>query len=337
MKVSFFAHWDAPTAVEAARACERHGVDGFWVDESLWQLAALPIASACAQATERIGIGIGILTPYMMHPTYFAMHHATLAELSKGRSTIALAAGVESWLGQVGIPQRYPRTAVKEAIEVTRSMLAGGPTTYAGKVLDVRDVEMGFRADEYPAPLLWGAMGPRSIETAGEVADGWLISVMEPLASVQRGMERLRAGAAKAGRDVDDLNVIQYFVFACDDDSATARSQAKSLIDHIARVEFDYFVGQESFVDAFTANLEGITTADYVAIMQRLAAGASPDDAIPDRLVEQVAIAGTPEECAAQLRRYEEAGVTEAALKPAVLDLERIPRVIGEQIKPLLA
>jgi len=214
-------------------------------------------------------------------------------------------------------------------------MLAGGSTTYEGKQFSARDVHMGFEVP-YQTPLLWGAMGERTVETCGEVADGWLISVMEPAAYVKRGMERLRAGAANAGRDVTDLEVVQYFVFACDEDSAVARSQAKALIDNIAHVEFDYFVGQESFVEAFTADLEGISTDDYVAIMGQLADGVHPDKAIPDELVDQVAIAGTPAECAAQLRRYEDLGVTEAALKPAVLDLGRIPRVIGEEIKPLL-
>jgi 5,10-methylenetetrahydromethanopterin reductase len=336
MKLSLFAHWDAKTNLEAARTWERPGVDGIWIDESLFHLGALTLASAMASVTERLRIGIGIVTARTAHPSYLAMHLGTLAELSSGRVVLGLGSGVDYCVQQMGLETKLPRTAVLEAIEITRALVAGETVTYQGKVFSADQVRLDFE-QRYAAPVLWGAMGDRSIQSCGEVADGWIISIMEPASYVERGVETLRSAARAAGRSTEDLDVVQFQVFACDDDAAVARIQAKELIDKIARLEFGYFVGMEEFVDAFVADLEGISRDDYLKIMQRLADGAAPAEAIPDELVEQISIVGDPDECAAQLRRFELLGVTEVALKPASGDLALVAAQVGDEIAPRLS
>ena len=326
----------APAVVEAAKACEEHGVDSMWHDESLWYRGTLSMLSACAVATERLRLGGASINPYVIHPTYLAMQYGTLAEISQGRAVVGVGAGVESWVEQLGIPWSLPRTSVKEAIEIIGSVLANKKTTYHGKAFSVTDVELGFASNQ-PTPVYWGAMGDRSIEAAGEVADGWVLSVMEPPNYVQRGLGLLGTGAAKSRRAVSDFDIVQYQLFACGDDSAKARSEAKELIATIFRLEFGFCVGQDSMMDALSADLDGISKQDYARIMQRLADGVSPDAAIPDLLLEQTAIAGDPDECAQQLHRFGTLGVTESALQPPRIDAERYARIIGEEIKPRLA
>lgn len=332
----YMARTDGPSLIKVAQRAEQHGVDSLWHDESLWYRGTISLLAACAANTERLRLGVASVNPFVVHPTYFAMMYGTLADISAGRAVAGIGSGVESWLEQLGIPHRLPRTAVKEAIEIARSLLDGKATTYNGKMFTVDDVALA-PPPKNATPLYWGAMGDRSIETCGAVADGWVVSAMESPTYVARGMELLGAGAASAGRDVNALDVVQYHVFACDEDSATARSQAKDLIALLFRLEFDFCVGQESLMNALSADLEGITTDDYIRMMQRLSDGVDPDTAIPDELVAQTAIAGTPAECAEQIRRFGDIGVTEMGLLPAVFDIDVTPHVIGEQIKPLLA
>lgn len=331
MKLSLATHWDVPTTLQAARTWDRPGIDGIWLDETLWYNAPLTMASACAAVTESLRIGIGIVTVGTSHPSYWAMHYGTFAELAGGRAILGLGSGVEGSLRRIGVETRLPRTAVKETIEIMRSVLSGAPTTYEGKRFSARDVQLGFDPG-VPTPLFWGAMGDRSIDTCGEVADGWIISIMEPAAYVDRGVQRLRTAAG--GRDVE---VVQFQMFACDDDSRVGRDRAKELIAEIVRDEFEYFVGTEEYVGMFAADLEGISEADYLGLMRRLADGGEPAKVLPDELVAQVAIAGDPAECAAQIKVFADLGVTEIALKPAGDDLERIAVAVAEQIAPELA
>lgn len=336
MKLSLFAHWDAATTLRSARVCDRPGIDGLWLDETLWQKGSLAMASACASVTERLRIGIGIVTATVADPTYLAMHYATLAEIAGGRAVLGLGSGVEYSLQKIGVDTRLPRTAVKEAIEIIRPLLAGETVTYAGKRFTANGVKLGFSPD-VKAPLFWGAMGNRTVESCGAVADGWLISIMEPVPYVERGVELLRKAARDAGRDPLALEVVQFHPFACDEDRELARREAKECIAQIAATEFDYFVDMEEYVDAFITDLEGISKADYIEVMRRLADGEAPALVVPDALVDQVAIAGTPDECAARIRQFEELGVTEVVLRPANSDLERFAHVVGDEIAPRLA
>lgn len=331
----YVARQDGPTVVQTARNCERYGVDSLWHDESLWYRGTISLLAACAATTERLRLGVASVNPYTAHPSHFAMQYATLADLSQGRAVAALGSGVESWISQLGMTWRLPRTSVKEAIEIARGLLNGDTVTYAGQVFTLDEVQMGA-PPHFRTPLFWGAMGDRSIETAGAVADGWVVSAMEPAGYVERGMAVLAEGAAAAGRDHRAMEVVQYQVFACDPDAAVAVAQAKDLIALLFRLEFDFCVGQESLMKALSADLDGISTADYARVMQRLADGVPPDTAIPDELVAQTAIAGTPEQCAEQLQRFEALGVTETGLLSATFHVEDTARLVGEQLKPLM-
>jgi 5,10-methylenetetrahydromethanopterin reductase len=336
MKLSIAAHWDPNTNLEAARAWDRPGVHGVWIDETLWLTGALPMAAAIAASTERIQVGIGILNAYTQHPTYVAMHYAALAEISQGRGVIGIGSGVDDTLIRSGIEQKMPRTAVKETIEIARAMFAGGKVNYKGKFYSATDIDPEFEVD-YPTPFYWGAMGDRSVGTAGEVADGWMISNLEPFPYVEKGMGLLRAGAEAAGRDPEGLEVIQYQVFACDEDSAKARAEAKKEFADVITVEFDLFRGIEEWIDIFAADLVDFSAADYLAMVERLRDGVPASEAVPDQLIEQISISGDPAECARQLRRFEEIGVTETVLKGSSLDFERIGQIVGGELAPLVA
>jgi 5,10-methylenetetrahydromethanopterin reductase len=338
MKVGMYiSRAEAPVLVEAAEALERHGVDSLWHDESLWRRGTTSMMAAVAVKTERIRLGIASLNPYIVNPTFIAMQYSVLAEISAGRTVVGIGAGVDSWTEQMGLKWRKPRSSVNDTIHIVRSMLAGEKTTYEGKSFQVKDVEPAFTLN-HKAPLFWGAMGDRSIENAGQIADGWVISVMEPPLYVERGMELLRAGAESAGRDARDLEVVQYQLFACDEDRSTARSEIRRLMAELFELEFEFCAGQDALMTALSTHLEGVSADDYRRMMEHLADGVSPDEAIPDEVVDQTAISGTPEDCAAQLRRFEELGVTEVGLlsRPGV-DLKRLAKIVGEELKPLVA
>ena len=86
-----------------ARAAEAAGFDQLWVSDDMFLRGVWPILSACAVATERIGLGTCIVNPYTIHPAEIAMQAAALDELSGGRFKLGLAAGAADFMGWAGV------------------------------------------------------------------------------------------------------------------------------------------------------------------------------------------------------------------------------------------
>lgn len=321
--------------VDGAIACEAHGLDSCWIVEDLWNRGAVPLAAACAMATSRITIGVGVVNPYTKHPTLFAMDYGALAELSAGRVILGIGASVQAWIEQMGLEYRLPRTSTKETIEIARTLLAGEVCDFNGRAFRTEGVKLGFPVSD-AAPMYIGAMGQRTVRTCGEIADGWVVSLLEPLGYIETAREWLREGAVAAGRDVDGIDIVQYFPFSCDADSRRAKDAVKPLMAIFMAGEFALYEQQPAVMTSLTSHLSGISPDEYRAVIVDLANGRDPVEAIPDVLVDELGIAGTPAECAAALKRYADAGVNEAALLPADGDFVGAAKLIGETIEPLV-
>ena len=325
----------AADTVRAAELSERMGHDGFWIVEDLWNRGAIPLAAACAQATERIRIGVGVVNPYTRHPTLFAMDYGVLAELSHGRVILGIGSSVQAWIEQMGMDYRLPRSSVAEAITIARELLAGKECNFQGRAFQIDHINLNFPVID-SAPLYMGAMGERTVRTCGALADGWVVSILEPLGYLREGMRWLREGAESTGRNVDELEVIQYFPFCCDANSSKAKDATKPLIALFLAGEFGLYERQEPVMRSLRDYMDSVSPDQYRDIFSRLQKGGDPTKVIPDTLVDELAIAGTPEECAARLKAFAEVGLTEAALLPAAMDVEAAATAIGKEIRPRL-
>lgn len=321
----------ADETVEVAQICERYGLDSIWIVEDPWNRGAVPLAAACAMRTKQLRIGVGVTNVSMRHPALFAMDYGALAELSRGRVVLGIGSCIQACARQMGLECRLPRTSVKEAIDISRSLLGGETSSYSGQAFATKNAKLSFPVT-HATPIYMGAMGERTVRTCGEIADGWIVSILEPLGFVRQAMTWLGEGAAGAGRDPDELEVVQYFLFSCAENSSEAKRAVKPLLALLLISEFRLFEQEEVVLKAFRDHVDTITSDEYVAIVHDLASGADPTRAIPDAFVDELAIAGTAAECSAKLAQYEEAGVTEAALLP-VGDLDEAAALIGSTIR----
>jgi 5,10-methylenetetrahydromethanopterin reductase len=163
-----------------AGAAEAAGFDQLWISNDLFLRSNLVILPALAQSTTRLEIGTGILNPYTIHPAEMAMFAATMDEVSGNRFNLGLAAGAGEFLKWVGIEQRQPLAATRETILAIRRLLAGERVSLAGKFLQwTEEAYLRFPAPRL-TPIYVGAMGPKMLALAGEVADGVLPLLFPP-------------------------------------------------------------------------------------------------------------------------------------------------------------
>jgi 5,10-methylenetetrahydromethanopterin reductase len=325
-------HYSRPYPVgrvaELAGVCERLGFDTYWVADQRWMRDVWVSLAACAARTRTIRLGTRVTDPYVRHPALTAVAIATLDELSGGRAVLGLGAG-GSGFQQLGLERRKPVTALREAIELIRRLLAGGEVEYRGELVSFRrgGLEFETRPD---VPIVVVARGPRILELGGRVADGVMIASMASPAAVRWGIGHVAAGTRAAGRPPAAVELSSMLYTSIADDGPAARQIvrrgiAAALLGSFPNYDFLAASGLEVPPDLW--RLLEARQADYPRLMP----------AIPDAFVDHLALAGTPAQCAAQIQRIVEAGIRHVVLAPLPVDEASVESVIvpfAEQVIP---
>ena len=202
------------------RSPTRTGYESVWFAENAFNRGVLPAASACAAATSRVGIGIGVLNPYNRHPTLIAMEIGALDELAQGRARLGIGSGIASATERMGLSTERPLAAVRDAITIVRAMLAGEEVTYSGRAFSAHKVKLEYRAPRPDMPLLMAARGEQALALCGKIADGLMISNMCPPDFTRHAVEIVRAVRARGGHGRRPVEVVQYVPCAVRPDRA---------------------------------------------------------------------------------------------------------------------
>ncbi len=178
---------------------DRGGVDELWLWEDCFLEGGLTSAAAALSWSERLHVGVGLLPVPLRNPAVAAMEIATVARLWPGRFTVALGHGVQEWMEQVGARAESPMTLLREHVTAVRALLDGETVTVDGRYVHLDNVALDWPPARRPT-LLIGARGPKTIELAGEIADGVLLDSVTDASVVRRARDLLDEARANAGR-----------------------------------------------------------------------------------------------------------------------------------------
>lgn len=228
---------------ERARDAEAAGFDQIWTGNDFLGESGLVALPAIALATRTIHLGAGVIDPVSIHPGQIAMFASALQELSGGRFLLGLGAGSDAFFRRAGIAAPAPVPRTRNAILAIRA-LTHGESPKGIKGVTAAWAENARLRFHHPVPIYVGAMGPRMLDLTGRLADGALPLCLPPR-HVRRVREQIAAGAAAAGRSVEDLDIAACLWTSVDPDREIAR---RLLARQIAR-----YAGSLS-VDALAAN-----------------------------------------------------------------------------------
>jgi 5,10-methylenetetrahydromethanopterin reductase len=317
-------------AMEYVRYAEQLGFEAVWQAESrLVREATVPMA-AFAAITERIKVGSGVVNNWTRNVGLMAATFSTLDDLAPGRVMLGIGAWWDPLATKVGIHRRRPLQAMREYVEVVRRLLAMERVTFHGEFVDVDDIELDIvHGDRLPkqVPIYIGATGMKMMELAGEIADGVVLNYMVSPTYNADAMEALAAGAARAGRRVEDIDRPQLVVCSLDEDRDVALDRARELLTQ--------YLGQQPHI----MKASGVDPALIEEIGRVMTWPAGPEEIhramklVPDEAVQMISASGTPEECRSKVQEYIEAGCTCPILYPLGDDV----RVMIEAFSPLRA
>ncbi len=315
---------DVAFVVEA----ERLGATSVWVAEAWGHDALTPLAHLAAH-TSTIRLASGIVQVGARTPAMLAMQAMSLQAMSSGRFVLGLGASgpgiMEAWHG---VPFRRPVTAIRETIEIVRQAARGDRLDHDGEVYrlpldrDAKPIRSMAPAVE-PIPMFVAALGPRSLEMTGEVADGWLGNAFIP-EHADSFLAPLRAGCERAGRSLDDLELaMPVAVEVTDDPEEAGRRHADGYAFTIGAMGTP---DKNFYNQAFTRQGFG---DDVAAVYELWQAGQGEQAAarVPFDIGFKTNLLGPPDTIAERVRRYRDAGIHTLQAKVAGTLQERIDTV----------
>jgi len=286
-------------AVQRVRLAEASGYEAVYVTHIAGR-DSLTVLAAYAAATERIRLGTGVMPIYSRTPVTSAQSIATVDEMSGGRAVLGLGAShkvtVEGWYGQ---PLEKPVRDMREYVQIVRAILRGEDPP-PGERFRTAFSFMGYepRAD---LPIYIGALSPRMLRLAGELADGVVLWLCNPDYVRDVVVPEVTKGRERAGRPLEGFDVVAAVPAAVTDEPEVARARLRGdLVPYFSLPFYRAMLERSGFDEDIAGFDAGMEQGDPEAAV----------GAISDRFLRTLTAIGTRDETEAAVRRYQEAGAT---------------------------
>ncbi len=281
---------------------EDNGFGEVWMAEDCFYSGGISGSAVALSASQSIPVGIGVVSAVTRHPAVLAMEIATLARTFPGRLWPAVGLGVPGWLQQMGLDPASKLKAVRECMTLLRRLLDGERTQSDG-IFHCEDIQLAY-PPHAPVPLRMGVAGPKMLQLSGEVSDGTLLSVGASPQYVTWAREQIALGAKRTESGPRPHEITTFALCAVDKDSAAAKAAARSAVGFYLAAG-----GPNALTNAYGIN-------DELGTMLETMSPSELARHIPDQWVEDLAVAGDPDECAAKIERLLAAGSDQVALFP---------------------
>ncbi|MGE5272549.1 MAG: LLM class F420-dependent oxidoreductase [Verrucomicrobiota bacterium] len=298
--------------IELAREAERLGYDSAWAAEA-WGTDVVSVLAWLGATTTTLKLGAGIMQMPARTPAMTAMTAATLDLMSGGRMLLGLGTSgpqvVEGWHG---LPFGKPLGRTREYVEIVRSAIRRELVEHRGEHYEIpytgpdatglgKPLKLMLRPARDEIPIYLAAIGPKNVALAAEIADGWLPVWVSPTKLGEVFGDAL--ATAKAGFDVAAFAV----PVAVSDDLQAARDYVKP--------QLALYVGGmgakgQNYYNALAARYGYEAAAREIQELYLEGKRMEAIAAVPDALVDEVALVGPSERIADRLEAWKESGVT---------------------------
>ncbi len=312
-------------AADQVAALERAGLDTVWVAEA-YGFDSPTLMGYLAAKTERLEIGSAILNVYSRTPGALLQTAAGLDNVSGGRAVIGLgASGPQVIEGFHGLAYDKPVARTREIVELIRRGLRRETLTHDGTFTIPlpegqgtglgKPLKLLTRPERNRIPIWVAALGPKSVESVAEYADGWLPFLFHPDKARDVWGAALAKGAAKRQEGLAPLEISAGGMVAIGEGPET-----KALLD-LARPMFALYVGGmgargKNFYNDLACRYGYEAAAKEI---QDLYLGGNKRDAaavVPQEWLEAANLVGPASYVRERIAAFRQAGVTNLSITP---------------------
>ena len=302
-----------------AQEADRLGYAVVWAAEAYGSDAPSMLAWIAGQ-TQRIGLGAAVMQIPARSPAMTAMTAATIDALSGGRFRLGLGvSGPQVSEGWHGVRFGKPLARTREYVDIVRLAIARKPVTYDGEHYTLplpggpgTALRLGFHPPRAAIPIYLAAVGPRNLELAGEIADGWLAIFLAPDAAADN-LRHIERGRAQSGQGLTGFDVAPSVPVVLGRDLAAA---ADAVRPYAALYVGGMGSREQNFYNRLAVRMG---YADAAARVQDLYLDRKLRDAaaaVPQEFIERTSILGTKGQITERIREYASAGVGTLSVSP---------------------
>ena len=331
MEIGFFFWPYEPALVRSmAAAADTYGYDMIGVADTPGNAMDPWVATTMvAEVVRNARIALCVTNLVTRHPAASAAAIASIDLLAPGRAVLGIGAG-HSGVKNLGAPS-LPPGELEEGVLFMKELLRGRPATYRG----------GAAAHlpwiTRPSRVFLAASHPRTLRAAGTCADGVFINYGLGADNVRESRALVADAAAAVGRSVDDVEIWQIAGLDCSEDRERARRKLGAILAFVTA----YIMGN---TDPAKRGVPASHQAGMRELRRRFSTRPGDADAalvdelgLFDYLSQRLAVWGTPDDCLAQVRRAQAAGVTRLMFTVSVSsDPLRTVHLFGERVLPAI-
>lgn len=318
MGVIFHPQFPPEFLADYARRAEMAGFDELWLWDDCFLPGALTSAAIALAATRTLKVGIGLIPATVYNPLFVAMEITTLARAFPERIMPGFGHGVGTWMAQIGAAPKSSLKTLAETVQVVRQLLRGEVVTTHSDQVNLEQVQMQLTPVHIP-PLYVGAMREKSLQMAGRIGDGTILTAMSSPAYIHWARKHIQAGMAANERR--QHRIVVYLDVKVQANGEAARAAMRQTLG--ARlpwpdVQMDA-LGMAGEVATF------LKTHDSEGIAQHM----------PDEWVDAFSAAGAPEQVAEAIQSRIAAGADSVVFQPLNGDPECLDEY-SRYLMPLL-
>jgi F420-dependent oxidoreductase-like protein len=310
---------DVAGQLQLTQHAEHLGFDVVWAAEAYGSDCPTLLAWLAAQ-TERIGLGSAVMQIPARTPALTAMTAATLDLLSDGRFFLGLGvSGPQVSEGWHGVPFSAPLGRTREYVAIVRAALAGQTVTFEGEHFRLplpdgpgKPLKLTVTPYRTDLPIYLAAVGPKNLQLAGEIADGWLAVFFAPDFAAEQ-LAQIDAGRTRAGKQPEGFDVVASVPLSS---GADPRQCADPVRPYAALYLGGMGSRQANFYNALAVRMG---FGDAAATVQDLYLSRRHRDAmaaVPYEFIDATSLLGPRERLAEKLAALAAAGVTTCAVAP---------------------
>lgn len=291
-------------SITLVKWAEANGFDDVWFSDAMAP-DSLTMVAAVAPYTQRMRVGVAVTPVYTRTPAVFAATANVLAQLLPGRFVMGLGSSSQAIMERFnGIEMEKPLTRVKETAIMVRSMLAGERSDFDLSTLRSK----GYRQEALPEPppIYLAALRPKMIEMAAEYGDGVVFNLW-PQKALPKMMEHVEIGARRAGKRIEDIEIVNRLLVMVTDDIDAARARFRTqYAPYYANPVYNNFLKWAGYAEEAAGILAGWEARDREL----------STSSITDEMIDTVCNIGDVDTVQRRIRKDAEAGIDTTIVSP---------------------